>query len=208
MKQLMRLLTKNSYIIFITLLISCYHNNTSFLKRDYNNLDNSGIRPKVLSLNKPICSYRKKAKVILKNNVVNEEFNAIIVNNCRNITLNILGLFNRTAMTIKVVDDRIFVEGDKDLEKALGTLIDDKHIREIVKIFTIPMLLPDESYRLINLGDNYLFSKNNEKIYVNNNYLIYMIELDEGYIHYNYNNNILDRIVYKNNEIFLTVDFI
>ena len=80
--------------------------------------------------------------------------------------------------------------------------------KDILEIFTIPNLLPDNQYSFHVLGDYYLFSKNNKKIFVNENLLIYLIEDDENYIKYDYNNDKVEEITYKDKKSFLKIKFL
>jgi len=203
----MKLFKRISFVLLL-ILASCSYRPHGDLKADYSKFSKDEILIRVKEINKAYCNYDKKAKIFLKNDYINREFKGIIKNDCENLYVNVLGPFNRRVLSVRVVDNVIYVDEKDNLDKGIKALMEKDDLKDILEIFTIPNLLPDNQYSFHVLGDYYLFSKNNKKIFVNENLLIYLIEDDENYIKYDYNNDKVEEITYKDKKSFLKIKFL
>jgi hypothetical protein len=88
-------------------------------------------------------------------------------------------------------------------------LLEKDSLKDLLDIFKIPNLLPDKKFAFHVLGDYYLFSKKDKKVFINDRLLIYMIENGNNYIRYEYNNdNKVNEIIYKDNKSYLKIKFL
>lgn len=203
----MKLFKKISCVLLI-FIASCSYKTYDSLKVDYSKLSFDEVLEKVNEINKIYCNYEKKAKILLKNDYINREFKGIIKNDCTNLYVNILGPFNRRILSVKVIDNVIYVDDKDNLDKGVKALMEKDDLRDMLEIFKIPNTLPDKTFAFHSLGDYYLFSKKDKKIFVNDRLLIYMIENGESYIKYEYNNNEIVGMIYKDNKSFLKIRFL
>ena len=203
----MKLFKRISFVLLL-ILASCSYRQHDVLKADYSKLSKDEILIKVKEKNKTYCNYEKKAKIFLKNDYINREFKGIIKNDCENLYVNVLGPFNRRVLSVRVVDNVIYVDEKDDLDKGIKALMEKDDLKDMLEIFKIPNLLPDKKFSFYVLGDHYLFSKNDKKVFANNNLLIYLIEDDEKYIKYEYNNDKINGITYKDKKTLLKIKFL
>ena len=203
----MKLFKKISCVLLI-FIASCSYKTYDSLKVDYSKLSFDEVLEKVNEINKIYCNYEKKAKILLKNDYINREFKGIIKNDCTNLYVNILGPFNRRILSVKVINNVIYVDDKDNLDKGVKALMEKDDLRDMLEIFKIPNTLPDKTFAFHSLGDYYLFSKKDKKIFVNDRLLIYMIENGESYIKYEYNNNEIAGMIYKDNKSFLKIRFL
>ena len=203
----MRLFRKISFILII-LIASCSYRQPG-LKVNYSNLSKGEILVKVGELNRIYCNYEKKARIILKNEYINREFKGLIRNDCSNLYVNVLGPFNRRVLSVRVVNNVIYVDEKDKLDKGIKALLEKENLRDLLDIFKIPNVLPDKKFTFHALGDYYLFSNNDKKVFINDKLLIYMIENGSNYIRYEYSNdNEVNEIIYKDDKSLLKIKFL
>jgi hypothetical protein len=203
----MKFLKKISFIIFI-LITACTYRPYSPQKVDYSALSKEEILQKVKELNKTYCNYKEKAKIYVKNDYINREFKGIIQNDCANLYLNVLGPFNRRVLSVRVVNNVIYVDEKDNLDKGIKALLEKNDLKDMLEIFKIPNLLPDKTFSFYNFGSYYLFSKKDKKVFINDQLLIYMIENNDYYIKYEYAKNKVSDIIYKDKKSFLKIKFL
>lgn len=204
----MRFFRKISFILII-LIASCSYRQPGSLKIDYSDLSKDEILLKVGEINRTYCNYEKKAKITLKNEYINEEFKGLIRNDCTNLYVDVLGPFNRRVLSVRVVNNVIYVDEEDKLDKRIKALLEKENLRDLLDIFKIPNVVPDRKFTFYILGDYYLFSNNDKKVFVNDKLLIYMIENGNNYIRYEYNNdNKVTEIIYKDSKSLLKIKFL
>jgi hypothetical protein len=202
-------LFKKISLVLVILIVSCSYRQPGSVKVDYSNLSKDEILQKVNEFNKTYCNYEKKARIMLKNEYINREFKGLIRNDCNNLYVNVLGPFNRRVLAVRVVNNVIYLDEKDKLDKGIKALLEKDSLKDLLNIFKIPNLLPDKKFAFHVLGDYYLFSKKDKKVFINDRLLIYMIENGNNYIRYEYNNdNKVNEIIYKDNKSYLKIKFL
>jgi len=204
----MKSLTKCKFIPLFFVLISCVirYDQSAFL-------DNFQIIDKVIKNNVVSCLYRRNVAISLKNNYhgYRYKFRGLLDSRCEEgFIVNILGAFNQVVAKVIVEPENVMVINNKRnvSTSRIYSYLERENIGELIDLLSFPYILPDKSYRVSKLKGGYLLAKDKTKITVNSQYNIVKIGVDGKKISYQYRNNNINRISYKDINSEVNVDFL
>lgn len=197
---------KNSLFLFLLLFtISCAKQiDLSF------DQSKSEVLKKVQLNNIKICSINKKGVFSYEDNFNRAKFRGFIKKDCEDkFNFTVLGIFNQPVLVVKGDSENFeIVESKIEDTKRYVSILQRENLKAMLKIFTIPLIIPDETYHMHIYEDRIEFSKSGINITVNKNYKIVKISGVDFSIFYEYSRDDISKIVFESYKFTLNASFL
>lgn len=197
---------KNSFfLILLFLTISCAKQvDLPFVQ------SKSEVLKKVKLNNHKICSINKKGIFSYEDNFNKTKFKAFFRKDCMDkFNLTVLGIFNQPVLLVEGNSEELeIVESKLEDTKKYISIMQKENLKAVLKIFNVPLIIPDESYNMNAYNGHIEFSKNGIDIVVNQDYKIIKITGLDFSLFYEYNRDDIRKIVFESYKLKLNVSFL
>ncbi len=192
------------YLAAVFLLFSCV------AKQPIKSFDKTTVLQLVLKNNPYICQIKSKGIFYFENKISRVKFKGYLKKNCNDeFILNVLGALNQPTYKAVYKNGKVDIfKNDKNVNRDVKAFSDEE-IKLLVSILHWPLVIPDDTYEFISLENRYLFKKYPYEIFVDKiTFKIIQIKREKESIEYEFRNDKLKMLHYKNLPLELKVKFI
>jgi hypothetical protein len=133
-------------------------------------LSHNELIPKIRHENPYICKLKKRAIFFIEDRFNKVKFKGYILKNCDDsFVLNILGPFNQLAYKVIYKSGSFdILKSNQSVKEKLSLMINDNQVAKLSSLLNIPMILPDDDFKIIKVNEKFYYLKKNDiKVSVN-----------------------------------------